>query len=576
MWQLPAHLKKYVVDQDYDRYTPLDHATWRYILRQLRAYLGQHAHEFYLRGLEQTGIEIDHIPRITDISAKLEKFGWRALPVSGFIPPAAFMELQALGVLPIACDMRSLSHLLYTPAPDIVHEAAGHAPMLAHPEYAAYLRQYATVARKSIISREDIAIYEAIRKLSDLKEDPTATPEEIQAAQKELELASKKQSHVSEAAQLSRMNWWTAEYGLIGPLKDPKLFGAGLLSSVGESKWCLSDKVNKLPLTIDCIQQGYDITEPQPQLYVTSSFEHLGEILDEFADTMSYRRGGRHGLEVAQKAQTVNTVELSSGIQISGEISDFIAKNEQVLYFKTKGPTQLCFHDRQLAGQGPKQHAMGFSTPVGRWKKHPQACPSTLTDKELGSLGLHVGHDAELEFSSGFVVSGRLEKVQRQDGKLILLAWLNCRVTNQGKTYFEPDWGVFDMPVGESVISVFGGPADREAFGEIDDFAAARVPPRKLDAREALQQSRYRDLRALRDQAETKALEHRLQALVDAHDKDFSEDWLFWLEAYELAVQKKLSLSMSEHLNNKLQALKGQNTDLRTLIEDGLNLARQA
>lgn len=126
---LPFHLKKYIVEQDYDKYTSRDHAVWRYILRQLKNFLGTHAHESYLAGLEKTGIEIEQIPRIENISAHLEKFGWRALPVSGFIPPAAFMELQSLNILPIASDMRSLDHLLYTPAPDIVHEAAGHAPI---------------------------------------------------------------------------------------------------------------------------------------------------------------------------------------------------------------------------------------------------------------------------------------------------------------------------------------------------------------------------------------------------------------------------------------------------------------
>ncbi len=125
---IPLHLKKYIVNQDYSKYTPLDHACWRYILRQLKKFLSNHAHQSYLSGLEKTGLDIETVPNISDISAHLENFGWRALPVSGFIPPAAFMELQSLSVLPIASDMRSIDHLMYTPAPDIVHDAAGHAP----------------------------------------------------------------------------------------------------------------------------------------------------------------------------------------------------------------------------------------------------------------------------------------------------------------------------------------------------------------------------------------------------------------------------------------------------------------
>ena len=60
----------------------------------------------------------------------MSNIGWGAVPVRGFIPPWAFMEFQALGILPIACDMRNSEHLTYTPAPDIVHESAGHSPII--------------------------------------------------------------------------------------------------------------------------------------------------------------------------------------------------------------------------------------------------------------------------------------------------------------------------------------------------------------------------------------------------------------------------------------------------------------
>src|SRR4051812_24511139 len=98
MERLPFYLRKYIVDQSEVKYTSMDHAAWRYILRSLKSFHSHHAHPAYLKGLDDTGIEIDQIPRIEDISKKLEKFGWRALPVSGFIPPAAFMELQALNI----------------------------------------------------------------------------------------------------------------------------------------------------------------------------------------------------------------------------------------------------------------------------------------------------------------------------------------------------------------------------------------------------------------------------------------------------------------------------------------------
>ncbi|MEK7355592.1 MAG: aromatic amino acid hydroxylase, partial [Bdellovibrionota bacterium] len=320
---LPAHLKRYVVEQDYSRYTPIDQAVWRFIMRQLTSYLPDHAHACYLEGLAKTGITIDRIPRIEEMSEKLAKFGWNAVPVSGFIPPAAFMELQAFGFLPIAADLRSVDHIGYTPAPDIVHEAAGHAPILVEPEYADYLAAYAKVASKAIISRQDMDQYEAIRFLSDLKEDPNSTPDQIAGAEKNLTKVTAAITHVSEAAYLGRMNWWTAEYGLIGTLENPKIFGAGLLSSVGEAKSCLESKVRKIPLTIECIDYSYDITEPQPQLFVTPDFNHLHVVLEQLADRMSFKLGGPEGLGRAVEGDTVNTVELDSGLQISGVLKSF-------------------------------------------------------------------------------------------------------------------------------------------------------------------------------------------------------------------------------------------------------------
>src|SRR5690606_19985716 len=129
--------------------------------------------------------------------------------------------------------------------PDIVHEAAGHAPILVDPQFASYLKEYAQVSKKAVISSEDLAQYEAIRDLSDVKENPDSTPEGIAAAERKLNQVNASISHISEAALLGRMNWWTAEYGLIGDLENPKIFGAGLLSSVGESAECLSPKVKK-------------------------------------------------------------------------------------------------------------------------------------------------------------------------------------------------------------------------------------------------------------------------------------------------------------------------------------------
>ena len=286
--KIPHHLKQFIVDQEYSRYTIIDHKVWSFVMDISIPFFKKHAHSSYFEGLNKTGITFNKIPSIKDMNEKMSRIGWGAVPVRGFIPPWAFMEFQALGVLPIACDIRNSENLTYTPAPDIIHESAGHSPIIINEEYSYYLKQYGKIASKAIFSKEDERIYFAIRKLSDLKEDRSATNNEIVVAEKELKEAKENQSTPSEATLLSRLHWWTVEYGLIGTIKNPKIYGAGLLSSVAESQNCLSENIKKIPLTIDCIEYTYDITEQQPQLFVAKSFSDLTTILKEFEKTMSF------------------------------------------------------------------------------------------------------------------------------------------------------------------------------------------------------------------------------------------------------------------------------------------------
>src|SRR5262245_21286561 len=114
-WErLPPHLRRYVVTQDYQAYTPRDHAVWRHILRRLRSHLADKAHPDYLAGLAATGIGTERIPSLDEMNERLARLGWAAVPVRGFIPPEVFTELQSLGVLAIAADIRTLEHIDYT------------------------------------------------------------------------------------------------------------------------------------------------------------------------------------------------------------------------------------------------------------------------------------------------------------------------------------------------------------------------------------------------------------------------------------------------------------------------------
>ena len=575
---LPEHLKRYVVEQDYSRYTPVDQELWRYIMRQLRAFLSVHAHPCYIEGLAKTGIDTDRIPEIPKMSEKLEKFGWRAVPVSGFIPPAAFMELQSLGILPIAADMRTVSHLMYTPAPDIVHEAAGHAPILIDPGFAAYLKAYAAVSRKAIISREDMNQYEAIRVLSDTKEDPNSTPEQIRAADEELDRVTKAISHASEAALLGRMNWWTAEYGLIGSLSDPKIFGAGLLSSVGEARGCLDKKVKKIPLSIDCIEYSYDITEPQPQLFVATDFAQLNDVLDQLASRMAFRRGGLESLEKARKADTVNTVELDSGLQVSGRLKNYLKDDATPVYLQFDGPTQLCFAGTELLGHGKSYHAHGFGSPVGFVEGASGKCLSKMTDDELARLGVRRGSRTTLAFASGVRVTGGVKSMTRApNGRLILIAFENCDVRRGDQVLFQPEWGTFDMAIGSAVASVFGGPADRARYGATDDFAAKVIPRKAWPPLMQHKHKLYQELRELRDGIESGRLakDARTSDLADQLlmkvESDFPHDWLLRLGLYELGKSLP-SDAWRPRVELELKNLKEADPETAVSIDDGFKL----
>lgn len=582
MESLPKHLQKYVVEQNYAKYTPVEQASWRYILRQLKAFLTVHAHECYAEGLAKTGIEIESIPRIEDISTKLKEFGWRAVPVSGFIPPAAFMELQSLGILPIASNMRTLDHLMYTPAPDIVHEAAGHAPILIQPEFAEYLRQYAQVAKKAIISKEDIDMYEAIRNLSDIKESGISTSEQISAAENRLNAVTAANSHVSEAAELGRMNWWTAEYGLIGDRQHPKIFGAGLLSSVGEAQWCLSDQVKKIPLTVDCIKQAYDITEPQPQLFVTPDFQTLSKVLNEMAEKMAFRTGGIRSLQKIIQARSVNTVQLNSGLQLSGVLTEVLTPphpSQDVAYLKFTGPCQLSFKEDELHGHGPAYHAEGFGTPIGKLKMFPSICPSNLSDNQWASLNAAPGKEMTLEFISGVHVTGTFNGRFEQDGKTIILSLTNAKATFQDQILFDPSWGTYDLAIGSSVPSVFGGPADRLAFGTTEDFVAARVPQREYSEQERLFHAQYAKVRQIREQnhgqrSDGLELERELQKVLNVQEESFPKDWLLHLEAYELLVKDAPSSALVKAVREYLEQLAESEPKVASMIRDGLRHAQ--
>jgi len=497
----------------------------------------------------------------------LSEIGWAAITVDGFIPPSAFMEFQAHNILVIAADIRSHNQIEYTPAPDIIHEAAGHAPIIADPEYAEYLRLFGEIGSKAFSSSNDYKIYEAIRHLSILKADPYSKKYQINIAEEELASLQMTFGPASEMALIRNLHWWTVEYGLIGELNNPKIYGAGLLSSIGESYTSLQPQVKKIPYTIEAINYNFDITTRQPQLFVTPDFSTLSEVLKEFRGKMAINRGGLFGLGAAIESKKTATCTYSSGLQVSGVFTQVFDLKEEPVYMKTTGPTNLNFNNKQLNGHGKDYHLHGFGSPVGNLKGLTKPV-ELLTDAELKMISVIKGERSELDFNSGVNVSGRIENLIRKNGKVILMTFSNCTVLYQGKVLFDPDWGLYDMAVGEKIVSAFSGPADPEAYGlEIE-------PPREkthkinYDIHSKALHRLYQGVREVRNGAVKKEL---LNVLFEEVSNKHSDDWLLSLEILELLKQEDDS-DLIERVKIHLAEKRKSNKESEVLIENGLKI----
>ncbi|PLX06684.1 MAG: phenylalanine 4-monooxygenase [Marinilabiliales bacterium] len=565
--QLPKHLHVYIVEQNYDKYTPRDQAVWRYVMKRNMDYLSKVAHSSYVEGLSKTGISVDHIPSIDEMNECLGKIGWAAATVDGFIPPLAFMEFQKHKVLVIAADIRSLSQIEYTPAPDIIHEAAGHAPIIADPEYAEYLRYFGEVGSKAFSSKNDHKIYEAIRHLSILKANPYSSEEDIQKAEEQIEELNNNGGIPSEMTLIRNLHWWTVEYGLVGSLDKPAIYGAGLLSSIGESKNALKYHVKKIPYTKDAMDYGFDITQQQPQLFVTPDFKHLTEVLDEFAGQMAFRTGGLDGLMKAIESGNTATLEYSSGIQVSGTLTDVLIAEGRPIYINTTGHTTLNYNNKMLIGEGKENHPDGFGSPIGKIKGSLKPT-RFLTDIELGNLGIKKGKSCTFEFESGIIVKGVLSRVVRQDDKIILMTFYDCTVKHNRKTLFEPSWGHYDMAVGESITSVFAGPADADSFCHAHESPTEKTIQINYDENSL---KLFKLYKKINDFSEEKNNYEHFQSIYDEYIDLKSNDWLLLTELLWALDSIEDSSKLKEKVTSRLNELKTDNKDLSNLIDFGLN-----
>jgi phenylalanine-4-hydroxylase len=371
-------------------------------------------------------------------------------------------------------------------------------------------------------------------------------------------------------ALLSRLQWWTVEYGLIGDIDQPKIYGAGLLSSIGESASCMDPKVKKIEYTIDALTYGYDITKEQPQLFVTPTFQNLIDVLEEFESTMAYRVGGLESVLKAIECKNICTAVFSSGLQLSGVISKvYTDANHAIKYINTQGLSSLAFKDQLIAGHDVNYHAHGFGSPVGKLKGASKLLED-YTTADLISAGIIVDHVIALAFENGILVEGKLVGQTFMEDKLILLSFADCKVTdNEGNVFFEPAWGMFDMAIGHAIISVFNGSADKNAIEDQLYVSEQPTYQQNYTAKDLQYQSLFKQIRDYREHGKS---DDSLNEIWQQIKNDFETDWLGAMELLELADTMPTQQVLAEELRTQLKRQSEKYSTYSKLIRDGLKI----
>jgi phenylalanine-4-hydroxylase len=366
------------------------------------------------------------------------------------------------------------------------------------------------------------------------------------------------------------LQWWSVEYGLIGDINHPKIYGAGLLSSIGESASCMQAEVKKINYTIDALKVGYDITKEQPQLFVTPTFQNLIDVLTQFESTMAYRVGGLESVLKAIECKNICTAVFSSGLQLSGVFSKVYADNNHAIkYINTQGLSSLAFKDQLIEGHDVNYHAHGFGSPVGKLKDATKSLED-YTPSDLLSAGIIVDHVIALAFNNGIVVEGKLVGQTYMENKLVLLSFADCKVTDlEGNVFFEPAWGMFDMAIGDTIISVFNGSADKKTFEDQLHISEQPTHQQKYTAKDLQYQSLFKQIRVYREQGKS---DDSLNEIWQQIKKDFEKDWLGTMELLELADTMPTQKVLADALRAQLKIQSEKYPAFSKLIKDGLKI----
>ncbi|MFC3442808.1 phenylalanine 4-monooxygenase [Sphingobium rhizovicinum] len=224
----------WTVPQEWDHYTAADHAMWDKLFdRQARLLPGRVAPEF-LAGLDVLRMDQPGVPRFDALSERLMKLtGWRVVAVPGLIPDDVFFDHLANRRFVCGNFIRTPDQIDYLQEPDVFHDVFGHVPLLAHPVFADYMQAYGQGGQRA--------------------------------------------GALGAIERLARLYWYTVEFGLIRHNEGLRIFGAGIVSSHGESLFALDDpSPNRIGFDLKRVMRtGYRIDDYQQTYFVIDSFEDL-------------------------------------------------------------------------------------------------------------------------------------------------------------------------------------------------------------------------------------------------------------------------------------------------------------
>ncbi len=163
---------------------------------------------------------------------------------------------------------------------------------------------------------------------------------------------------------------------------------------------------------------------------MTPDFSYLSEVLEEFANKMALRTGGLSGIQKLINSKAIGTIELSTGLQISGLFANVIEDQGKPIYVQTTGKTALSYREKELVGHGTSYHAEGFGSPIGKLKGINLAIED-MSPRDLKAYDIYESGKVTLEFEGNIVVSGEIITGSRNlQGEIILISFKNCTVTH--------------------------------------------------------------------------------------------------------------------------------------------------